>query len=252
METAPVLPWQLAPHPVPSPKTDIHVWRANLHQPDAVRSHLWETLTEAERSRALRYRQESVQQKWIVGRGVLRSLLSQYLGTAPAAIQFEYAPRGKPRLADPTQPNLVFNVTHSHELWLCAIAWDCELGIDIEHQRAIDQRQDIIQRYFAPLEQVPILAAPAPQQTAEFFRIWTLKEAICKATGEGIQAFGQTTLNCQTHPIQVLHINGHPPNQSWSLHSFHPAPAYSGAIAYNKPPRPLHYWLWPPQWATPD
>lgn len=244
--------WQLAPATGAVTPAEVHVWRASLQQPTPVRLQLWETLTTDERSRALRYRQEPLQHAWIVGRGVVRSLLSRYLECLPAAIQFAYTDRGKPILAQPPHPALAFNVTHSHQMLLCAIAWHCEIGIDVEHQRAIAQLTDIVERYFSPAEQATILAAPSQHRSAEFFRLWTLKEAICKATGQGIQGLAETTLTCHTQPMQVQTVYGQPPSQTWSLHSFSPEPNYVGAIAYTAPPRSLRYWQWHPTEATPS
>ena len=97
--------------------------------------------------------------------------------------RFRYGENGKPYL-DGVE-NLYFNVSHSGELAVCAIA-PCEVGCDVEKVR--DRKLAVARRFFTPEEYEVICS----QENAEarqrlFFRFWTLKESFLKVTGEGLR-----------------------------------------------------------------
>lgn len=97
--------------------------------------------------------------------------------------RFHYGENGKPYLDG--VKDLYFNVSHSGELAVCAIA-PCEVGCDVEKIR--DRKTAVARRFFAPAEYEAICS----QENAEarqrlFFRFWTLKESFLKVTGEGLR-----------------------------------------------------------------
>lgn len=67
-----------------------------------------------------------------------------------------------------------------------ALAFDARLGIDIERWRPLGDAAALAVRCFAPSELAHWHRLPESQQLREFFRLWTLKEAFCKAVGRGI------------------------------------------------------------------
>ena len=82
---------------------EIHVWSAALDldddEPAATLPLLAGTLSSDEAERAKRYLIEHVRRRFIVCRGILRTILGRYLGCAPARLRFTYGARGKPALA---------------------------------------------------------------------------------------------------------------------------------------------------------
>ncbi len=76
-----------------------HVWRTSLDQPSLRVDEMVQTLSDYERQRADLFRLERERQRFIVGRAVLRRILSFYLELDPDQVQFCYGPRGKPFLA---------------------------------------------------------------------------------------------------------------------------------------------------------
>ena len=81
-----------------------------------------------ERLRAQRFRFERDAWKFSVARVTLRRILAKYLSVAPAWITFAYGPHGKPELASPRAP-LMFNVSHSADLAVYAVAWNRRVGV---------------------------------------------------------------------------------------------------------------------------
>src|ERR1043166_6848263 len=125
-------PTWTAPPPSLSLETgEIHVWRIVLEQPEIVLKRLRSTLQPDEIDRANRFHFEKHRRHFEAGRGLLRELLARYLETEPGALRFTYGAYGKPALE-----GLRFNMSHSHEVALLAVAREAELGVDVEHIRA--------------------------------------------------------------------------------------------------------------------
>ncbi len=148
----------------------------------------WAVLNAEEKQRANRFVKSQDKIRFIAGRGILRSLLGQSLNLAPAAIEFDYLPQGKPILGKShCNQTLAFNVSHSHHLALYVIAQsDHSVGIDVELMRSLPQALSLARRFFQEQEVAYLVSLPPTRQEAMFFRLWTAKEAYLKATGEGL------------------------------------------------------------------
>lgn len=109
---------------------------------------------------------------------LLSAVLSERCGTSPDKLRFAYGGHGKPYL--PEHPECCFSLSHSHGY--AALACDDEpVGVDI--QQILPQKQHA-QRFLHTDEQQSILAAE--DKAEQFCRIWTMKEAYVKLTGEGM------------------------------------------------------------------
>ena len=76
------------------------------------------------------------------------------------------------------------NLSHSGNYVVCAVS-QCEVGVDIEGNRSV--RTSIENRFFSEEECRWVCEADGEKLHNErFFRLWTLKEAYSKMTGEGI------------------------------------------------------------------
>ena len=75
-----------------------------------------------------------IERRFIVRHGILRKILSLYLGIDPQAICFYYATYGKPYLCpQPSADTIQFSVSHSKGLALFAFTKGRRIGIDLEH-----------------------------------------------------------------------------------------------------------------------
>ncbi|MDQ3935465.1 MAG: 4'-phosphopantetheinyl transferase superfamily protein [Actinomycetota bacterium] len=123
----------------------------------------------------------------------LREVLAGYAGTDPEAVRVEPAacvhcgePHGKPHLAEPALDWLRFNVSHSGDLALYAVAHGREIGVDVEAHRPGRRLAGIAERRFTPAEAEHLRSLPAGEHDPAFFRLWARKEAYLKATAEGL------------------------------------------------------------------
>src|SRR5690606_5562839 len=108
-------------------------------------------------------------------------------GCPPEAVTFRYNAQGKHAL-DSHVPLLPFsfNLSHSGDVALCAIAVFETVGVDVEAIRESRELIPIARRFFSEAEQEALHALPAEQQCAAFYQCWSSKEALLKAWGTGL------------------------------------------------------------------
>lgn len=169
---------------------EVHVWQVPLGvAADAVAS-AFGVLSASEQTQARRFTFEDGQRRFTVARGALRRILSHYLNDPPDAHTFETGPHGKPSLPPPPMAEgrhpLRFNVSHTNDIAVIAVAWHRELGIDIECVDRKVEMENLSKRFFSPTEAEAVLQAEAARRRDVFFRIWTTKEAYIKARGDGL------------------------------------------------------------------
>jgi 4'-phosphopantetheinyl transferase len=213
----------------------IELWAVTLvRSPEDVRA-MGQRLHPGERERAARLRFVAHRRRFIVARAFLRTLLGAHLGTAPTEVALRSGPRGKLFLAAPQdRSGLCFNLSHSADLALVAIARGRRLGVDVELLRAMPNALRLGQRFFASEERLALAALTAADRDRGFFAAWTRKEAYLKALGDGLAVpLSSFAVNLVANePAQF--IAGPPARrtgESWSLLAVHPAPGYSGALA---------------------
>ena len=163
------------------------LWRTCVAHLLAREAELNAALAPEERERQARFIAPEDRRRFGLFRGFLRGVLAPMLGVTPAEVRFAAAPGGKPLLDPATHPDApVFNVSHSGVLLAVAVARAGALGVDVEWP---DRRTDIpgVARHsFHPHEFARIAAAEGDEQRRLFFRWWTAKEAVLKASGAGL------------------------------------------------------------------
>jgi len=116
----------------------------------------------------------------LLARAALRALLARH--TDQVDWRIIRTQQGKPFLISPSGaagPSV--SVSHTGETVAVAMAREGSIGIDIERHRPRDFNA-LAAQAFGPTEQAEV----AVHGEDAFFRIWTLREAIAKATGEGL------------------------------------------------------------------
>lgn len=226
--------WAEAPPSLSLESGAVHVWRVSLDQPDERLDRFRRTLEPDELNRASRFHFDKHRRHFIVARGFLRSIVGRYLEMQPEALRFSYGPYGKPALA--SEHVLRFNLSHSHEVALLAVALDAELGVDVEHIRADFASEEIAQRFFSRAEVEVFNSLPKDEQVAAFFRCWTRKEAYIKAIGKGLsQALDgfDVTLAPDAAPA-LLRAEGDDASR-WLLTDLSAGAGYAAALAIEAP-----------------
>ncbi len=238
--------WHLPPVALTLPRQTVHVWCISLEQPAPLIQRLEQLLSSDERERAARFHFERDRQRFIVGRGVLRTLLGRYLQVEPTRLKFRYGAQGKPYLAEESKDStLCFNLAHSHELAVYAFTSEGEVGIDIEYIHPLADLDQIAARFFSKDESTILLGLPENQRLPAFFNCWTRKEAYIKALGEGLShPLDQFQVSLLPEdPAQLLKVEGAPEEVSrWFMAAFVPAPGYVAALMVEGHERAVEYW----------
>lgn len=115
----------------------------------------------------------------------LRTALARCLDVAPAEVSYRTGEHGKPELDHPRAADWTFNLSHSDDLVLLAIARGRAVGVDVEAQRLRTEVTRMSKQVFTSRERAAMEQIAPDQQLSAFFRGWTRKEAALKATGEG-------------------------------------------------------------------
>jgi 4'-phosphopantetheinyl transferase len=240
--------WPSAPAEARLGNNEIHLWRVSLNDFQGELPRFHTILSPDERVRASRFHFSRDRDNFVVCRGILRELLATYLHRDASTIEFSYGRFGKPEIAGPfVDRPLYFNTSHSGTLALYAVTSVCPVGVDVERLRPVPEFHQIASRFFAPAETDRLMALPRDKQMQGFFACWTCKEAVLKATGEGIGrglTAIQVVLSQQARVLCVVD-DSHAPLDShpdWQLQRLWPAAGHVGAIAYRHDAARLSLW----------
>jgi 4'-phosphopantetheinyl transferase len=214
--------------------SDVHVWTSILRETPQELADFECLLNREEKKRADRFVRVADRSRYVAAHGILRQLLSRYLGTDPRAHRFVTNEFGKPALA-PTKEGrrLWFNLAHSGELVLIAFA-NRQVGVDVERIRTDIDVMSLAQGQFADREIAALTAIESIERVTAFFRCWTRKEAYLKARGEGLSfALKQFAVSFgRSEAPSVCWVAGDPLAPSkWSLIDLSLFDGYAGALA---------------------
>jgi 4'-phosphopantetheinyl transferase len=215
------------------PPGEVQLWRINLSDFRTRISEFQQVLSKNEHSRAARFVRVADQEKYIIGRAILRQLLSKYLKTSLAAIEIESNEFGKPFVPKIlNQKDIRFNLSHSGNLCVVGFRQQGEIGVDIEKIRDNLATDDLARRYFSPCEVTEFARLPDAERRLGFFLCWTRKEAYVKALGDGLQRpldeFSMTLT-----PGEAPKLNSADSGR-WMVLSFDPGAGYVGAVVTEK------------------
>ncbi|WP_295978264.1 4'-phosphopantetheinyl transferase superfamily protein [uncultured Variovorax sp.] len=168
----------------------VHLWHLYVaeHDDPAGDQAVMALLTPEEREKHGRFHFGRDRRRYLMTRGLIRSLLSRYVPqVAPADWRFETNEYGRPRIAEgPAQAwRIRFNISHSASLVVAAVAVEREVGVDVEHT-ARNAPLEIAEHFFSGKEARALQQLPAGSQPARFWDLWTLKESYIKARGMGL------------------------------------------------------------------
>lgn len=228
--------------------TIIHLFRVSLAAARYREDDDWSELTEAEGARAARYVVAPPRRRFLLCRRALRRCLGWLADCSAAEIQFAAERFGKPTLQQPAIPGLDFNVSHSGDWGLIAVAWQRQVGVDLE---AIDRQLDtagLATRFFAEHEQQQLLSLPPAQQLAGFYRIWNTKEAYLKALGVGMSLpLGSFAVSADPLGIPGV-IAGDVREGPWWGYGCLADETGPGVVLWNRGPASVQTWQAPEHW----
>jgi 4'-phosphopantetheinyl transferase len=226
------IPWTPTKNRISIPADLIHIWLIQLSHIDDPSTLDKDMLSDQEFESLRKFHFERDRRRYLVSHCALRIILARYLGIAPSQVQYQYSTKGKPSLIKPS--GVYFNLAHSHEIALVAVAAHEEIGVDVEIIRPIEDIDQLARTCFSPREfQEFTQTSPSASQRA-FFNGWTRKEAYIKAVGDGLShpldQFDVSLLPSDTPLLKS--ITGRPDvaNQ-WTLQDIQLEAEYTAAFA---------------------
>ena len=163
---------------------EVHLWEIALSLRDEDLADVAQLLSDDERAYADEFRDPHAQRQFLISRGVLRRLLSRYLGGEPRDLRFGIEGDGKPVLAG-THP-FQFNLSHSGSLVLYAVSATRAVGVDVEQLRPIPRALELAHRFLSAEEEQAVTVAAADRRDHEFLSMWVRREAYAKARGTSV------------------------------------------------------------------
>ncbi|WEK21232.1 MAG: 4'-phosphopantetheinyl transferase superfamily protein [Candidatus Pedobacter colombiensis] len=154
--------------------THTHLFKISIDDYDKIVDLYPAILRMDEIEKASRFRQVEDAKRYIIGKFFLRMILSKTLVVKPSDIIFSYTQNKKPYIASQH-----FNISHSGNYTIIAIS-PLPIGIDIEFVKSDFNYSPLLKECFTPLELRHI------HNKIDFYTFWTRKEAVLKASGEGI------------------------------------------------------------------
>ncbi len=210
----------------------VHLWR--VHVPSAMSRlpRLRCLLSADECARANRFHFEHDRNRFAIGRGVLRDILARYLGGQRSAVGISYGSFGKPIMSQLNNVGISFNLSHSGEWVVYALARECHVGVDIERIRFDINHAELANKVFSKSEQRLLNSMDRKVKAEVFFKVWTRKEAFLKAIGRGLSVplSSVEVMSSPEDPPKLLGTYSKLVCGYWSMQDINVSDAYAGTL----------------------
>lgn len=220
---------------------ECQVWWATAHTVD---SRLHRLLDGPEAARADRFRWDNDRALYVVAHALARLLLAPYVDRSPAEVRFAArcrgcgGPHGKPEVVGAPEP-VAMSLSHAGRRVAVALSRDA-VGVDVE---VVDRELEIASfahAVLSPAERETFFQLPADRRHAGLLTYWTRKEAVLKATGDGLAIPTEhLTVTAPAEPAGLVAWTDRPdPPTPVHLVDLSPGAGYVGALAALGPVAP--------------
>jgi 4'-phosphopantetheinyl transferase len=152
--------------------------------PDMAAPHLLELLDGPERERFDRFRRAQDRALYLVAHALARRVLAAHAGSAPAAVTYAVGAHGKPRPQGAAR-GLELSLSHSGARVAVAVTRGVPIGVDVERVGA-DPEPSLVRSVLSGAERAAFASLSPHDRPPAFARYWARKEAVLKATGDGL------------------------------------------------------------------
>lgn len=163
--------------------SDLHGCEVHLARLRCLQSHHSALLDEREARRRAQFRFDADRDRYTLATVLLRALVAQRTNVSFAAATIDRTcdqcgePHGRPRLA---HPGLEASISHAGDVVAVGLTTSGPVGVDIEVV-ARGEYESLVASVCTPTEQAHV------RGPRDFYAYWVRKEAVLKATGEGLR-----------------------------------------------------------------
>jgi 4'-phosphopantetheinyl transferase len=137
-----------------------------------------------EAARAARFHFDVHRHEYIVTRALVRTVISEYRDGPAESWRFTANAYGRPALTTPN--GLVFNLSNTTSLVVCAVSERRELGVDVEPLARAPDILEVADTVFTTSELAELRSMDRMRAADRAVSLWTFKEAYMKARGMGM------------------------------------------------------------------
>jgi 4'-phosphopantetheinyl transferase len=167
-----------------------------------------ELLDEVERGRHARYLRAEDKARFLTARVLAKTVLAGRLGVRPNEITFDSTcscgqPHGKPKLP---AGGAELSISHSGDWITVAVTSSAAVGVDVEQVPAKPVDDAMLDATLSTQELAVLRGLSDAERSEAFVTYWTRKEALLKATAEGLSTpMPSITLTSPSEAPRVLH-----------------------------------------------
>ncbi|WP_459503147.1 4'-phosphopantetheinyl transferase family protein [Bacillus sp. C1] len=209
------------------------VWWARISDLQPWHYHL---LNEIEREKANLFHHSDDRARFMIGCAISRLVLGKQLAMSPLQVPIDRTcsvcklAHGRPQLPV-GMPQL--SVSHSGERIAVAFTTSAPIGVDVEQ---VNSNIDVLKMavgVLTEIETAQLMKLPAERQVEGFLTYWTRKEAILKATGEGLMVSpSNLTVSAPDHLPELFVFQDRPQLvETTTLRDLQPGSGYVASIA---------------------
>lgn len=126
-------------------RNKIHLYLVDINQYADQYNELFAMLDVDEKNRANKFKFDKDRRVFLISHGILRKILSSYLGCEAKKIQYAFGEHQKPYIKN---HSLQFNLSHSGDRALIAVTQNDDIGVDIEKINSTIDSDALVDRFF--------------------------------------------------------------------------------------------------------
>ncbi|HDR4423502.1 TPA: 4'-phosphopantetheinyl transferase Sfp [Bacillus cereus] len=190
-------------------ENDCQIWWGRISD---LQSWHYNLLNDVEREKANSYHHSVDRARFIIGCVISRLVLGQILSISPVQVPIDRIcpvcklQHGRPQLRE-GMPQL--SVSHSGEWVVVAFTQSAPVGVDVEQMNSNVDVMKMAEGVLTNIEIAQVMKLPDEQKIEGFLTYWTRKEAVLKATGEGLMILPvDITVSAPNDPPTLLAFKG--------------------------------------------
>lgn len=203
---------------------NLHIFKFKVT--DCIKNISTNVLSNYEVKKLNRFHHQKDKDAYMVRKYFVRILIAKYLKIQPDQVHFSVVANKKPHVK-----GIEFNCSHSENYLLIGIA-SIPIGVDIQF---MDKNFDISLLLELCLTTNELLKLNSPtHQDQNFYKFWTRKEALLKATGEGLVD--------QLNQVEVLQSSIIRNNHSYQLNTIQDIDYMMSFCYLSEKELDFHFW----------